>query len=308
MKKITRQPHTNRRTFIKSAAALAGAATLGLPLRAKAADAELDADFVGPWGVCYADNGDLYVTDPGAYHVLVFAPNGQTKNVFGKPGSKDGCLNFPTGIQVAGSEVLVADTNNGRIALFNRRGEWTGALGSLGIATAKLAAPNGVFAGDRWIWVANTRGHVVQRYDWSSRRLDRAFGVLGDDAQPPAPGALDFTLRQPTAVVTDAYGRVYVLDSKHARIVALDMEGRVQWIVAPQADGRGLLRPQAMTINVDTLLLADTGNHRLLKLDLTGRVLAARDGITDPHGLSWFGGKIAVAQRSGRAVRIIDGF
>ncbi len=308
MKKITRQPQTNRRTFIKSAAALTGAMTLGLPLRAAAADVELDAEFVGPWGVCYADNGELYVTDPGAYRVLVFDQRGQMKNAFGKPGSQDGGLNFPTGIQAAGGEVLVADTNNGRIALFNRRGEWLGALGSLGIATAKLAAPNGVYAGERWIWVANTRGHVVQRYDRASRRLDRAFGVLGDDARTPAPGALDFTLRQPTAVVSDTYGRVYVLDSKHARLVALDGEGRVEWIVAPQADGRGLSRPQALTINVDTLFLADTGNHRLLKLDLAGRVLAARDGITDPHGLSWFDGKIAVAQRSERAVRIIDGF
>lgn len=289
--------------------ALAGATTLGLPQRARAdVGVKLNADFVGPWGVFYAENGDLYVTDPGAYHVLVFDLQGKLKNVFGKPGSGDGCLNYPTGICVAGNEVFVADTNNGRIAVFNRQGEWLKSFGSLGIATAKLAAPNGVFAGDRWIWVANTRGHVVQRYDWNSRRLDRAFGMLGDDPTLPVTGAVDYTLRQPTAVASDAYGRVYLLDSKHARILALDTDGHVLWVADPKADGRGLSRPQALVLDIDTLYLADTGNHRLLKLDLAGQVLDFRDGITDPHGLSLYGGKIAVAQKSERAVRIIDGF
>lgn len=299
---------TSRRSFLKGSLGAAGAALLGFPAKSWAAQpGRVLADgFVGPWGVSYSANGELFVSDPGSYRVYVFDQEGNLLRQFGKPGSGDGQLNYPTGLHVCGPEVFVCDTNNGRIAVFGADGAWHGSFGGLGIATAKLAAPNGVWGGDRWIWVANTRGHVLQRYSWTNRKIDAAFGYLGDDEQPLPAGVIDYKLRLPSAVTQDTFGRVYLLDAKHARLLALDDQGRLLWAKRLQVGGLELSRPQCLTFHIDLLYLADTGNHRILALDLDGNPINVISGVTDPHGIALFGGKMAVAQMREKTVRIIE--
>ncbi len=300
----------SRRDFLKGSLAVAGAAVLwnARPAFAATAGRVLATDFVGPWGVAYAANGDLFVSDPGAYRVKVFDQTGRLVRQFGRPGAGPGRLNYPTGLHLVGDQLLVCDTNNGRIGAFGLDGAWRGSLGGLGLATAKLAGPSGVFGGRQWIWVANTRGHVVQRYSWSDFKLDRAFGAFGDDASPLKIGALDFKLRLPTAMAEDSAGRLCLLDSKHARVLMLDGDGRLVWEAQPQANGVGLSRPQHMIHHAGALYIADTGNDRVIKLTLDSGATTALTGIADPHGLALFGNVIAVAQRKERTVRLIDLF
>ena len=156
--------------------------------------------------------------------------------------------------------------------------------------------------------VANTRGHVLQRYSWYNRQLDQAFGYFGDDPAPLSPGTVDYKLRLPTAVTMDSSERVYLLDSKHTRVLALDQDGKLLWESHPESGGQGLSRPQGMICHQDFLYVADTGNNRILKLDLQGKVAGEQGGIADPHGISIFGGRMAIAQRKEKTVRIVEAF
>jgi len=301
---------SSRRDFLRGSLALAGTALLLKPRRAWAEPEgeAFAADFVGPWGVAFDDRGRLYVSDPGAYRIVILDPNGAPLHEFGKPGAGPDRLNYPTGLAILGDDVFVCDTNNGRIAVWSLDGEPQRTCGGLGITTAKLAAPNGVCATEKWLWVANTRGHVVQRYDPASGVMDRAFGRLGDDRGRLEAGALDFRLRQPTAVAADRQGRVFVLDAKHGRVLALDEEGRVLWESRPTVRGLGLLRPCGLASGENALYVADAGNHRLLKLDEDGKTIDARTGVEDPRGVAVAEGRLAVAQFKPKVVRVMDAF
>lgn len=267
----------------------------------------LDAEFVGPWGVTFDAAGRVLVADPGAYSVAVFSPEGKLEKRFGLPGSAPGRLNFPTGLASTPDSILVCDTNNGRIAVFDLEGQFVRAIGGLGIATAKLAMPNGVAVSDKWIWVANTRGHVVQRYDRETGVVDQAFGFLGDDETAPVSGATDHKWRLPTAIAVGG-GQVFVLDSKHERVVSLDEDGALVWAASPESGGVGLSRPQGLALAEDALYVADTGNRRLLKLDITGRVLDERVLAEEPCCVAAHAGRLAVTFFAARSATVMEAF
>jgi len=301
---------STRRDFLKGGLAAAGAAAL-IPRRTHAAihaGAAIPHPFVAPWGVTFDGAGNLYVTDAGAYEILVFDAQNRLVRRFGKPGSGANRLNYPTGLAFWRDRLFICDTNNGRLAVYRASGEPLGLGGGLGITTAKLAMPNGVFATDRWLWVANTRGHCLQRYETATLRLDRAFGALGDDETLPAAGALNHRLRLPTAVTGDGVRVVYLLDSKHARVLALDEDGRLLWERKPEWSGLGLSRPQGLTFHRDWLIVADTGNDRLLKLDLQGNAVNALTGMAGPHGVAVFGERLAIAQLQKKTVHVASLF
>ncbi len=289
---------------------MAGAALLVKPHPAWAApDGQaLTAEFAGPWGVAFDGQGRLFVSDPGTYRIVAISPDGEVLGEFGAPGSAAGGLNYPTGLAVFGDDLYVCDTNNGRISVWSLAGEPRQIIGSLGIATAKLAAPNGVFAAEKWLWVANTRGHVLQRYDRRTGVMDRAFGRLGDDPARLPAGTIDYRLRQPTAVAADDGGRIYLLDSKHGRILAVDEDGRLAWEAHPNFLGKGLVRPQGLAWFEGALYVADAGNDRILKLDENGLTSDARTGLADPRGIAIAAGRIAVAQFQPKTVRLMDVF
>jgi outer membrane protein assembly factor BamB len=286
-----------RRQFLIGSLAAAGAASLFHPQRGWAADAvPLAAEFVSPWGLDFDEDGNLFVADAGAYRVSVFDGNGGLVRTFGVAGRGEGKLNYPSGLAVHGESVFVCDTNNGRIVEFGRDGSFVRHVGGLGIATAKLAMPNGVAVGDKWLWVANTRGHVLQRYAPEAAAVDRAFGVLGDDAGALPAGTVDYKLRQPTAVAASE-GRVFVLDSKHSRVLAVDEQGALIWEAAPSFGGLGLNRAEGLAVHLGMLYVADTGNDRLLKLNAQGVAIDARSVAPEPVAVAGHAGTLAVSSR-----------
>jgi len=244
--------------------------------------------------VAYDAEGNLYVADGGGYRIVVFSSDGKRQRAIGKPGSGDGQLNVPTGLCVAGDSLLVCDTNNGRIGEFKIGGDFVRTIGGLGIATGKLAMPNGVAVSEKWIWVANTRGHVVQRYAPDSGVIDRAFGYFGDDGDELAPGTVDYKFRQPKAVACGE-GLVFVLDSKHNRILVIDEDGALQSILRPEWNGIGLARAEGLAMHLGVLYVADTGNNRVLKVTTDGKTIDAITGLQEPVGIAGHYGRLAVS-------------
>ena len=81
-------------------------------------------------------------------------------------------------------------------------------------------------------------------------------------------------VEQPSDVAISADGRAYLLDGVNGRIVVFDAAGGVDFVIRPEADAAMKL-PMGIAISDGQLYIADSGNHRLLLLDLDGRLIRA---------------------------------
>ena len=75
--------------------------------------------FERPKGVVCDDLGRVYVVDNLADRVLIISPDGALMDSIGVPGAGAGELWSPVGIDLAGDTLIVADTQNHRLALFD---------------------------------------------------------------------------------------------------------------------------------------------------------------------------------------------
>lgn len=75
--------------------------------------------FMRPY-VAVLANGDVYVTDPQLFRVLVYSADGALKASFGNFGTEANRFGLPNGIaaDLAGNGVLVADAKNNRVMVF----------------------------------------------------------------------------------------------------------------------------------------------------------------------------------------------
>jgi len=79
-------------------------------------------------------------------------------------------------------------------------------------------------------------------------------------------------LQQPSAIAVSDAGEVFVLDGIENRVVVFDVQGkRTREIKAPVSQPMRL--PMDLVLAEDQLLVADTGNHRILVFSLAGQLL-----------------------------------
>src|SRR5207253_3765209 len=76
---------------------------------------------------------------------ITSTPEAATNTFQGRKGTGNGEFDSPTGIAVDGSgNILVADTNNGRIEKFSPTGTFLSTIGSKGSGHGQLGEPNGI--------------------------------------------------------------------------------------------------------------------------------------------------------------------
>ena len=75
-------------------------------------------DFDKPKGVALDSDGHVYVVEGLHDVVQIFDPSGRLLLAFGGSGSGDGELWLPSGIAIANDLVLVADSANGRVQVY----------------------------------------------------------------------------------------------------------------------------------------------------------------------------------------------
>ncbi|MCB1908204.1 MAG: NHL repeat-containing protein [Rhodocyclaceae bacterium] len=208
------------------------------------------------------DRQRLYLTDMANSRIAVL--DATSLALLGHIG--EGELSYPHDAEFdADGRLLVADTGNGRIAIYRIDGAAGELVGELG----GLAAPEGV--------AVTADGRVVATNTGSGRlsvfrdgRLERTIGAYGS-----AP--LQFV--RPHDVDAAADGRLYVVDSGNHRVQVL---GPDYALLQSSDPGLGLDEPKYLAIDGDRLWLADENNHRILLLDrrlaLRGVIGASRRG------------------------------
>ena len=179
-----------------------------------------------PYGLAFAGNGSLLVSDLGHNRVLMFTgPAQQLKNgqaasvVFGQVdmnssggGAGLNQMSVPRGIAIDSDDRLyVADTGNGRVEIFNRvTAASSGPFAALALTTG-LTSPRGVNVnlqtGD--IWVADPSTGTAVRYP-------NFNALIGTGNYTPNATLTDFG---PFAVTEDNWGNLFLADAANRVLI-----------------------------------------------------------------------------------------
>ena len=273
-------------------------------------------------------------------------PESATTMFEGGKGTDEGQFDSPMGIAVdANGNILVANTNNGRIEKFSPTGTFLSTIGSKGSRHGQLGDPNGI-AIDRVgnIHVAEASNHRVQKLasdgtfiaEWAPgfygpRRIaigpDDSIYVV-DQGRPcivkfnpdgevlatwGSSGSGDGQFRDPTSVAVDpTTNKVYVADPINSRIQVFDSTGTFlsKWPVPEWGQPHGF---EDLAIDPDTgRLYASSANmNTILVFDLQGNRIGTLaptppDKLDGPSALALAKDKLFILNATSARVSLID--
>ncbi|MCF6246562.1 MAG: 6-bladed beta-propeller [Desulfobacula sp.] len=168
--------------------------------------------FERPTGVAINEKtSELLVVDTKSANI--FRYDLETLNLtgmFGRGGTRDGWLHFPTNIFVEkNGNIIVSDSLNFRIQIFSPKGIFIRSFGSAGDNPGYFTRPKGVASDSEGnIYVVDNLFDNIQIFDKQNRLL-MAFGSHGNQSG-------QFWL--PTGIFIDKNDKIYVADSYNKRI------------------------------------------------------------------------------------------
>ncbi len=230
-----------------------------------------------PRGIASDPAGDSYVTNTANNRLEVFDPDGNFLRTIGINGRGPGEMTAPKGIAVDPTgRLLVSDTDASRVELFAPlsyafAGQWT-------------ATPGRLPTLNRHDGIGVDPAGSVYIADGGTERIVRMWGdgtPLSEIGGPNAIGGA--TLAGNSAIAVSPVSRdASVADSGHNRILVYSPEGSVlaRWGAGggngEAGSGPGAFaHPQALAVDrAGDILVADTGNNRIVRLNPSGEVLA----------------------------------
>ena len=250
-----------------------------------------------------------------AVHTIAGAGTGAASPRFGDP----------FGIAVATDGTIhLSDGENGRI--------WQVAQdGATRMVAENLNAPSAIaFAPDGTLIVADTGSHTIKRIETQSGQISLVAGLENQAGFADGTSATAL-FNAPIGLAVGRDGTIFVADSYNDRIRAIDSSGSVRTIAGGNEPGfadavRGeearFHTPCGIAVDLDgTLIIADTGNHRLRRVSLDGVVTTiagtgereafdaylASATFNEPTGVAVDeGGAIYIADAGSSSVRVLE--
>jgi len=236
---------------------------------------------------------DTTLAIPSPSPRVVYPPKAQIKRQkmiyhckFGEFGILEGQFTEPSGVAVTNdNEIVVADTNNHRIQVFDKDGNFRFQFGEVGKRDGQLLYPNrvAVFSSNGDIIVTErSPTHQVQIFSKFGHFI-RKFGAD--------------VLQHPRGVAVDSWGRIIVVECKVMRVVIFDTVGNV---LNKFSCSRHLEFPNGVTVNdQQEIFISDNRAHCVKVFDYQGNYLRqiGGEGVSNfPIGVGLMAdGNVAIA-------------
>lgn len=184
----------------------------------------------------------------------------------GSRGSEPGNFTWPRGIAVGpDNSIVVADSSNHRVQVFDQQGKFIKEFGSYGSAEGEFDCLAGVAVNriGQYI-IADRYNHRIQVFDPSGMFL-RSFGSQGSG---------DGRFSYPWGVTTDALGFIYVCDKENHRVQVFQSDGSFVGKFGSMGNKPGQLEhPHYIAVSsTNRVIVSDSNNHRVQIFDINGKV------------------------------------
>ncbi len=268
-------------------------------------------------GVTFKNNGDLVVSDAENHKVKCFdVRTGQLK-IECSVGSNQATLRHPCGVTVLKKtdQILVTDTENSDVKLFTRDGRYLASFGrDLQRPKGIAALPNGN------VVVTDVGSNKVVLYQNLSEK-----GVV--DLTSEIENGCQGKLGQPAGISASGDGaHLVICDAKTNSVLNISVDGQLlkgYYTPTGSAEDQGSISPGflgpgglSQEWHANTVLVADTGNSRVVRLDLDSMTLTRvvlssqvqqgqtkRCQVTEPELIAVGpDGLLAVVERQNRGV------
>ncbi|VAW63471.1 NHL repeat domain protein [hydrothermal vent metagenome] len=179
---------------------------------------KLSAPLKQPTGMAIERNsGDIYLLDTQQHQLLIFSASGELKKRIGQRGLEAGEFNFPTHIEIENNTVLITDSLNFRVQLFDLNGKYLSDFGKAGQSSGYLSRPKGV-AMDKLghIYVVDGLLNNIQLFNQQGKFLMTA----GEQGQKPG----QFWL--PVGIHISPQQKIYVADAYNRRVQVFSYIGK----------------------------------------------------------------------------------
>ncbi|TDA67495.1 MAG: hypothetical protein D9V47_10560 [Clostridia bacterium] len=184
-------------------------------------------------------------------------------------------LNNPIGVAVArNGYIYVADADNHQVQVFYPNGRFAFAFGGPGEGEGQFNYPVGVAVAGNRVYVSDLNNHRIQVFD------------MGGGYQGLFPSGEKQVLA-PTAITADRQERIYVVDKASQSVKVFDKAGRLLNEIGGGYGEISLRFPMGLALaGRGDMLIADSGNARLLLVDDMGEVRKEAKSAVMPRGVA----------------------
>jgi sugar lactone lactonase YvrE len=202
-----------------------------------------------------------------------FATSAGFSSSFGTAGTGNGQLSHPADAAVdSKGNLWVIDKGNNRLEKFNEKGEYLAKYGTAGTGNGQLSAPSAVaIDSEGSLWVADTGNNRLEKFNEKGEYVSQ-FGTKGS-------GNGQFS--EPSGIAVAPNGWIYIVDRGNRRVQLFSKSGAYLGQAGSSGSGHlQLSEPSGIAIGAPsgespfTLLIADSGNNRVLRWTSVGAYLS----------------------------------
>jgi sugar lactone lactonase YvrE len=212
------------------------------------------------------NGGNLYFTKKDGA-VGAVDKNGKELFVLQAKDSKDGpILKQPEAVIASEDTIYVVDSETNLVAMFSFQGKYIGSFGAkkggfFGGGSSGLKSPRGIAAYDGIIYVADSGNGRIQMFGNNGVFLSTLEIESAPENKAAKEKDLPYKLREPTDIVIDPQGQIYVLDADDSLIKVYSPGGAYLRHLTTEG------KPQTIGITHDGIYVADRDSLVIHKYD-----------------------------------------